>query len=66
MGIAIEGIKNGKYSTEEAVAYMKMAEAKDCPDEVLYSKEMFKEYLEARGIPTADAEKIRKGIVDFK
>ena len=66
MGIALEGIKEGRYSAGEAAAYMRMAEAKDCPDEVLYSKSKFEEYLKARGIPTANAEKIRKGIVEFK
>jgi hypothetical protein len=66
MGIALEGIREGRYSAGEAAAYMRMAEAKDCPDEVLYSKSKFEEYLKARGIPTANAEKIRKGIVEFK
>ncbi len=64
MGTAMKNIKANKYSAQEAIAYMKLAEK--CPDEILYSKESFEEYLSSRGIPEGRAEEIRKGIVDFK
>ena len=54
------------YSTGEAIAYMKMADSKDCPDEVLYDKDKFKTYLETNRIDSSRAEEIRKGIVTFK
>ena len=66
MGIAMKNIKEGKYSVEEAVGYMKMAQAPDFPADILYDEEMFKTYLGARGIPESEAERIRRGIVDFK
>ncbi len=64
MGTAMKNIKENKYSTQEAIAYMKLAEK--CPDEILYNEESFREYLSSRGIPEGQAEQIRKGIVDFK
>ena len=36
MGTALNGIQNGKYNAQEAIAYMKMAEK--CPEEILYDK----------------------------
>ncbi len=54
------------YSTGEAIAYMKMADSKDCPDEVLYDKDKFKTYLETNRIDSSRAEEIRRGIVTFK
>ena len=63
---AMENIKEGNYNPQEAMAYMKMANAKDCPDEILNDKEKFKEYLQIREIPIENADKIRKAIIDFK
>ena len=66
MGKAMENMQKGNYNLQEAMAYMKMANAKDCPDEILYDKEKFKEYLQIREIPIENADKIRKAIIDFK
>ena len=60
-----KAIKSG-YSTEEAIAYMKLASTGGCPDEVLYDENKFKTYLDSRGIDSTKAEEIRKGIVAFK
>lgn len=57
---------DGEYSIEESIAYMKLAEAKDCPDEVLYDTEKFKTYLDAHNIDSSRADEIRRGIVKFK
>ena len=54
------------YNIREAIAYMKMAQAEDCPNEILYDREKFKTYLESRGIPGSKAEEIRRGVIDFK
>ncbi len=62
MGKAMD---NG-YSTGEAIAYMKMANSEDCPDEVLYDKDKFKTYLETKRIDSSRAEEIRRGIITFK
>ena len=57
------------YSTDKAIAYMKMAQASDCPNAVLYSDEKFRTYLTSRKIVdnlTKEVEKIEKQEKEIK
>lgn len=64
MGTALKKLKNGRYSLDEAISYMKMAEK--CPSKILYDKTKFREYLNSYGINEDRADAIRKEVVAFK
>ena len=58
------------YSTQESIAFIKMADSKGCPNSVLYDPKKFREYiritLDKDTISPDQLEKIREGIVKFK
>ena len=52
------------YSTDNAIAYMHMAEL--CPAEIFEDREKFKIYLESHGIPKDKADEIYKAVRQFR
>ena len=55
---------SNSYSTDNAIAYMNMAEL--CPTDIFEDREKFNVYLESHGIPKNKADEIYKAVRQFR